>query len=77
MGVFDHFVKLSLKGSKERSGASKIKSSTENSASMIYKSFILELFILVLTLQSYIVNIKNKTQSSYQSLVLTLYFAMS
>ena len=77
MGVFDHFVKLALKGSKERSGASKIKSSTENSASMIYKSFILELFILALTLQSYIVNIKNKTQSSYQSLVLTLYFAMS
>ena len=37
---------------KEKSGSS-IKSTTENVTSMIYESFILELFILVLVLSSY------------------------
>ena len=37
---------------KEKSGTSKIKSSTENLASMIYESFILQLLILVVTLYS-------------------------
>ena len=38
---------------KEKSAASKIKSSTENLITLIYESFILELFILVLALCSY------------------------
>ena len=38
---------------KEKSAASKIKSSTENLTTVIYEIFILELFILVLALSSY------------------------
>ena len=49
--AFEFFKNISSK--KEKRGASKIKSSTENLTRVVYKSFILELFILILALYSY------------------------
>ena len=51
---------------KEKSGASKTKSSTENLRTMLYESFILEFFICVLEMCSYCGDKKQITDMSVE-----------